>query len=440
MKVKDFGYQFSRMNGQHFVSPERRVRSSEVKEPLESLSHLISRELQSERIPRPIIRFGYAAQPKKGEDFALINPECQRIPGDRFSAFAAFAVLDGHNGTVAASYAKDNLLKEVMNLIPSSLGHDEWLTFLPKAFIGGFLKANNDFQKRRQSSGTTVTFVVVDRWTVTVASVGDSHCILDSQGGAVSSLTVDHVSDHNEEENNKVTANGSEIGRFSLMDEFEVGSSIDRSTILGLSKNFGDMGPQKLAIPIPHVKQVKLSSSGGRLIIASDGVWDALTYERVAKCSRGLPAELAARQVVKEALKTRGLQDDTTCIVVDIMPPKFPTPLSPCKKQNWLKNFILGKQCWRSCSKPLENRPEPEIIEELYEQGSTFSVERVGAEDSAPTASELFQCVFCQKDLLHPEDIHVREGSLFSVSPSPWNGPLLCASCKELEDKDSIQK
>jgi serine/threonine protein phosphatase PrpC len=52
-------------------------------------------------------------------------------------------------------------------------------------------------------------------------------------------------------------------------------------------------------VPVPFVKQVKLSNLGGRLIIASDGIWDALSSEVAAKTCRGLSAELAARQVVK---------------------------------------------------------------------------------------------------------------------------------------------
>ena len=35
---------------------------------------------------------------------------------------------------------------------------------------------------------------------MTVASVGDSRCILDTQGGAVSALTVDHRLEENVEE------------------------------------------------------------------------------------------------------------------------------------------------------------------------------------------------------------------------------------------------
>lgn len=51
-----------------------------------------------------------------------------------------------------------------------------------------------------ETSGTTATFVIVDAWTVTVASVGDSRCILDTQGGGISILTVDHRLEENVEE------------------------------------------------------------------------------------------------------------------------------------------------------------------------------------------------------------------------------------------------
>lgn len=51
-----------------------------------------------------------------------------------------------------------------------------------------------------ETSGTTATFVIVDGWTVTVACVGDSRCILDTKGGSVSNLTVDHRLEDNTEE------------------------------------------------------------------------------------------------------------------------------------------------------------------------------------------------------------------------------------------------
>lgn len=73
-----------------------------------------------------------------------------------------------------------------------------------------------------ETSGTTVTFVVIDGWTVTVASVGDSRCILDTQGGVVSLLTVDHRLEENEEERARVTASGGEVGRLNVFGGSEV--------------------------------------------------------------------------------------------------------------------------------------------------------------------------------------------------------------------------
>lgn len=73
-----------------------------------------------------------------------------------------------------------------------------------------------------ETSGTTVTFVVIDGWTVTVASVGDSRCILDTQGGVVSLLTVDHRLEENVEERERVTASGGEVGRLNVFGGNEV--------------------------------------------------------------------------------------------------------------------------------------------------------------------------------------------------------------------------
>lgn len=45
-----------------------------------------------------------------------------------------------------------------------------------------------------------MTFVIIDGWVVTVASVGDSRCILESAEGSVYFLSADHRLDANEEE------------------------------------------------------------------------------------------------------------------------------------------------------------------------------------------------------------------------------------------------
>ena len=44
---------------------------------------------------------------------------------------------------------------------------------------------------------------------------------------------------------------------------------------------------------------MQLSSTGGRLIVSSDGVWDAISAETAFECCRGMPPDAAASQIVK---------------------------------------------------------------------------------------------------------------------------------------------
>jgi hypothetical protein len=43
---------------------------------------------------------------------------------------------------------------------------------------------------------------------------------------------------------------------------------------------------------------LQLSNAGGRIIIASDGVWDDLTCEMSLDYSRGFPSDIAANRIV----------------------------------------------------------------------------------------------------------------------------------------------
>lgn len=140
-----------------------------------------------------------------------------------------------------------------------------------------------------------------------------------------------------------------------------------------------------------------------------------------AKSCRGLPAELAAMQVVKvistkilaadfkqsqlvfwlmfdictmllfwrfpshvyiptaiqEALRSRGLKDDTTCIVVDIIPPDNELPPTPSpKKRNKLRDFFFRKRSRDSASKLSKKLSAINIVEELFEEGSAMLAER----------------------------------------------------------------
>lgn len=57
-------------------------------------------------------------------------------------------LFDGHNGSAAAIYVKENLLNNVLSSIRSDLNRDEWLAALPRALVAGFVKTDKDFQEK----------------------------------------------------------------------------------------------------------------------------------------------------------------------------------------------------------------------------------------------------------------------------------------------------
>ncbi|KVH97625.1 Protein phosphatase 2C (PP2C)-like protein [Cynara cardunculus var. scolymus] len=250
---------------------------------LVSLSALMSRELKSEKMEKPSVRYGSAAQSRKGEDYFMMKTDCQRVLGNPASTFSVFGAL-------------------------------------PRALVA-------------------------------VASVGDSRCILDTPGGPVSVLTVDHRLEENTEERDRVTASGGEVGRLNVVG-----------------------GPE-------------LCNAGGRLIIASDGIWDSLS--------------------------TRGLKDDTTCIVVDIIPPNnsIPPPSPPRKTQSKLRSLLFRTKLHGSASKLLGNDDTRGL-----------------------STSGLFTCAVCQVDLAASEGTPVHASPIFSANSKPWHGPFLCVGCRDKKD------
>ncbi|KAL5982435.1 hypothetical protein ACLOJK_016506 [Asimina triloba] len=399
------------------------------------LAVLLKRELTSEKIENPDILHGQASESKKGEDFTLLKMECQRVPGDGNTTFSVFGLFDGHNGSAAAIYAKENLLHNVLAAIPSNLSRDEWLAALPRALVAGFVKTDKDFQDRAQCSGTTVTFVIIDGWFVTVASVGDSLCILESAEGAVYCLSADHRLEANEEERDRITASGGEVGRLNIIGGAEIGPLRCWPGGLCLSRSIGDMDVGEFIVPIPHVKQVKLSSAGGRLIISSDGVWDAMAPEIAVSCCRGLPADVAAAQIVKEALQGKGLRDDTTCIVVDILPPEKITPptAAPKQKKGVFKSMFRKKPSESSSNSDREFC-NPNMVEEIFEEGSAVLAKRLEIDYPLSNMFKLLICAVCQVEMKAGEGISVHAGSSLGGRLRPWDGPFLCLSCQEKKE------
>ncbi|CAL5418141.1 unnamed protein product [Camellia sinensis] len=350
-----------------------------------------------------------------------------------------FEIFDGHNGSAAAIYSEENLLNNVLAAIPSDLNRDEWVAALPRALVAGFVKTDKDFQEKAQTSGTTVTFMIIEGWVLTVASVGDSRCILESAEGEIYYLSADHRLECSVEERERITASGGEVGRLNTGGGTEIGPLRCWPGGLCLSRSIGDLDVGEFIVPIPYVKQVKrmrLSTAGGRLIISSDGVWDALSAEKAFDCCRGMAADAAASQIVKEAVQVKGLRDDTTCIVIDVQPPEKPTPpLPPPKKQvkRVLKSMFRKKPS-ESSSQIDKEYCEPDVVEEIFEEGSAMLSERLDTKYPICNMFKLFMCAVCLVEMKPGDGISIHAGGSNSGKLRPWDGPFLCSNCQEKKD------
>lgn len=94
---------------------------------------------------------------------------------------------------------------------------------------------------------------------------------------------------------------------------------------------------------------------------------------------------------LQEALQAKGLRDDTTCIVIDILPQEKPPTSVPIQKKpvkGMLKSMFRKKS---SESSYIEKEyVEPDVVRELYEEGSAMLSERFGFVTSVVDFSRMF--------------------------------------------------
>ncbi|CAI5475252.1 unnamed protein product, partial [Closterium sp. Yama58-4] len=360
----------------------------------------------------PVVRFTVAEQVKKGEDFhmALAN---YRLGGVNCGVYCVF---DGHNGTAAAMHCKKELLGFVSEYLPGGSSYREeagekgeeaevtskrrdgegadvpasggdgdggggggggeggggggvgskeaWLKALPMALAEGFLKCHNTFALRGQPSGATATVAIVSGWTVTVAAVGDSRAILDTTGGGVTPLSLDHRFEVSEDECNRVLKEGGQLARLRTFDGTQLGPLRSWPGGLCVSRSIGDVDCGTFITPLPHVKQIQVPQDGGRVVMASDGLWDAVDSDKAARRCRGLPCTAAAPLLVKESIKAKGLRDDITVLVVDLLtasaaadPSACPVPKPPGSKSFFAKFGSKSYSSYLSKSKKPSSLP-----------------------------------------------------------------------------------
>ncbi|KAI9985618.1 hypothetical protein PInf_005003 [Phytophthora infestans] len=252
-----------------------------------------------------------------------------RIVVDTNQNFHLFAVIDGHNGAVAADYLVENLSKTLSDVYDNGFDDAklcEAMEELDRMFC----------TLEWKSCGACVLAVLlyVDPNTDTpqkiVLNIGDCRAIIreapepvagkneaedePSPAASVVALSKDHCA-----------SNEKEMAR-----ALRSGATIEDNRIAGILQPFrviGDAdlkGPDKKdwVIPTPEIHQSELLVGRSILVIASDGVWTILDNDCVMKLAfkeiqANGSAKSAAEAIVGEAVK-KDSEDDISVIVVSV--------------------------------------------------------------------------------------------------------------------------
>ncbi|KAJ0025754.1 hypothetical protein Pint_08802 [Pistacia integerrima] len=137
--------------------------------------------------------------------------------------------------------------------------------------------------------------------------------------------------------------------------------------------------------------------------------------------------------LVQEALHAKGLRDDTTCIVIDMLPqekPAAPVP-QPKKQVKGVLKSMFRRKSSESTSTVDKEYVEPDVVEELFEEGSAMLSERLDTKYPLCNMFKLFMCAVCQVEVKPEEGVSIHAGSSNSGKLRPWDGPFLCLSCQE---------
>lgn len=100
---------------------------------------------------------------------------------------AIFGVFDGHGGTSAAEFAAENLDKNIINELETSVDDGQ----IEEAVKGGYLATDSEFLKKEVRGGTCSVTALIMKGNLVVSNAGDCRAVV-SRGGAAESLTSDH--------------------------------------------------------------------------------------------------------------------------------------------------------------------------------------------------------------------------------------------------------
>lgn len=259
--------------------------------------------------------FSYSLQGKRStqedQHVTILNLDGNN---DQLNNINLFGVFDGHGGKKISHYLKNNLPNFFTTKFKKNIfiKNDIFTKYTNQVYD---LLQNNLKEKHPRASeycGSTACIGIFskenDKQYLWIINVGDSRAVLCNKEGKPIQLSVDHKPNLPEEKK-RIESLGGKI----------VFDGVDwRVKTLSLSRAFGDLDCCPYVTHLPHIFKHKISSKDKFLIIACDGLWDALSNQQAVEYIRDLQFSgfqgNFAKKLADYALE-KGSYDNITAII-----------------------------------------------------------------------------------------------------------------------------
>jgi len=229
-------------------------------------------------------------------------------------------LVDGHGGHQAALLVINQLIEMIAEESNGRAGGGDLAAATHRSFARLHKLLLDD---ESHTSGTTVTVCMINetRGELTTAHVGDSAALLvlarpAAGEPACALLTTEHRLASSDAERQRVAAAGGKLGHASVGGR-QAGPLRAFPGGVCCARALGDRDCGRWLSPAPHTEVQAFPASGACIVMASDGVWDALAVDAVAKVAlKSKSARDAAERIVHKSYKARGLRDDITCACI----------------------------------------------------------------------------------------------------------------------------
>ena len=251
---------------------------------------------------------------QKMEDAVAVNEDV--------AGYRLFAVFDGHGGDEATKLAQQLLPEQLHQHLQQAgckkqAGSDAFTSVDDR--LCAILLEKEKKPISDTSSGTVVCAALVKDKEILVMNAGDCRLVA-SEGGTAEAKTTDHSPEKNEQERKRLEKLGVAV------DGGYVDGQIQVSRALGNISHTGKKVPG--IVCTPDVSVVSIQDTTEFVLLATDGVWDAIREQLAVTTARKILRETrspeAAAKAVLEAAGKASKADNSAVIVVSF---NIPEPL-----------------------------------------------------------------------------------------------------------------